>query len=409
MKKKYSFKGIIDTTFRDGQQSPLLFDVYKYKFSLEEKKLMLKGLIKLGIRHFEFFSPVVSKSEADDFSQLKKFAGTLSTNKIYFLNHCRCHENDIQKAIEAGFDGLNLFMGVSQHAQKYHFKKSFKNLLSTIKKIIVATRKKYPSLYIRFSAEDAFRTPIRDIFNVYDAIAPYVDTFGIPDTVGIATPDQVKTVIGALKKRYPGLQFECHFHNDRGNSLANSYAAVEAGADFIDTSLWGLAERSGITSTTGFLLNLYHLNKSLCRNYRLEICYPLNILLGSILKLQVPYTEPVSLTNRTHTAGIHQKAVLKNTSVYEAHDLVKFGVSKNQILLGPLSGWNLVYYYVKEIMGYEVSEDRAKEITTLFKNKSAKFSKKFKPEHLLAEILLQFNLTKRPYQKLEFNIIENLT
>ncbi|MEK7097145.1 MAG: pyruvate carboxyltransferase, partial [Patescibacteria group bacterium] len=61
-----NFKGFIDTTFRDGQQSPLMFDSYKYRFTIEDKKNLIYGLIQLGIKNFEFFAPNVSKSEARD-------------------------------------------------------------------------------------------------------------------------------------------------------------------------------------------------------------------------------------------------------------------------------------------------------------------------------------------------------
>ena len=105
-----NFKGIIDTTFRDGQQSPLMFDSYKYRFTIEDKKSLIYGLIKLGVRNFEFFSPNVSLSETNDFANLKQYVSSLKVPGIRFLAHCRCHPRDIEEAIKAGFDGLNLYM-----------------------------------------------------------------------------------------------------------------------------------------------------------------------------------------------------------------------------------------------------------------------------------------------------------
>ena len=98
--------------------------------------------------------------------------------------------------------------------------------------------------------------------------------------------------------------------------------------------------------------------------------------MGSILKLQVSPTEPTSITNRTHTAGVHQKAVLNNSYVYEAHDLKNFGVDKKQLFLGPLSGKNLIYYYLREIEYYDLSQEQAAEIAKEFKSKSAEMNKK---------------------------------
>jgi Isopropylmalate/homocitrate/citramalate synthases len=241
------FKGLIDTTFRDGQQSPLMFDSFKYRFNINEKKKIFEALVKLGIRHFEFFSPVVSPIENKDFQKLLKFSKQITKEKIFFLAHCRCHPKDIKEAINAGFDGLNLYMGISKHAQKYHFKKNKEELFKIIKDTIIKTKKAYPNIYLRFSAEDFFRTSLEDIFEIYDQIHKFVDTFGVPDTVGIATPDEVEKIIKILKKRYPQKNIECHFHDDRGYALINAQKAVENGAEFIDTSVWGIAERSGIT------------------------------------------------------------------------------------------------------------------------------------------------------------------
>lgn len=390
----FNFKGIIDTTFRDGQQSPLLFDTYTYRFSLDDKKILINGLIRLGVDHFEFFSPVVSESEKLDFINLKTYIKTLTNKKIMLLAHCRCHENDIEQAIKVGFNGLNLYMGVSKIAQHYSHKFSFQEILQLTKKIISSLRKKYPKLYLRFSVEDSFRTSMSDVFRVYDQLHSYVDTFGMPDTVGIATPTNVANCVNALKTRYPNINIECHFHNDRGYALINAITAVENGASYIDTSIWGLAERSGITSTTGFLMNLYYSNVQASKKYTLDLCYPLNILMGSILKSQVPYCEPVSLTNRTHTAGVHQKAILNNKEVYEAHGLEKFGVTKNQVLLGPLSGWNLIHYYLKEVEGFEISKEQAQEITQEFKKQSKNINKQLHPEILLLRIANQYPLVR---------------
>ncbi|OGK13978.1 pyruvate carboxyltransferase [Candidatus Roizmanbacteria bacterium RIFCSPHIGHO2_02_FULL_37_15] len=404
-----SFKGFIDTTFRDGQQSPLMFDSYKYRLTLENKKNLIYGLIRLGVRNFEFFAPNVSKSEAQDFIEIKDYVASLKIPGIRFLAHCRCHPNDIKEAIKAGFDGLNLYIGMTEFAQRFSHGMNMKEIIINVKKIIQATRKFYPRLYLRFSAEDSFRTPLNNIFRMYNEIHEFVDTLGIPDTVGIATPETVAERIKAFKIRYPKVDIECHFHNDRGLSLINALKAIETGASYIDTSIWGMAERSGITSITALLLNLYYENKSLCKDYDLRICYPLNVLMGSILKLQVSPAEPVSITNRTHTAGVHQKAVLNNPYVYEAHNLKIFGVEKNQLLLGPLSGKNLIYYYLREIEYYDLTLDQAAKISQEFKSKSGEMNKKNKPEVILKKIVGRYNLPKLSIKK-EFlkNRVENL-
>ncbi len=392
MRFKMNFKGFIDTTLRDGAASPLLYDTYKYRFSLEEKKQIVNALVKLGVRYFEFFSPVVSQQEAADFQQLKEYIQSLTKDKVYLLAHCRCHLQDIEAALQAGFNGLNLYMGLSSQAQQ-NYGKSLKDLLKLIKKTITGVRQKHPRLWLRYSGEDAFQTPLKNLFLVYDQIASLVNVLGTPDTTGTAEPEKVRQRIQALKKRYPKNYLEVHFHNDRGLVMANTLEAVKSGAEFVDSTIWGMAERSGITSITAGLLNLYDLDPKLVKNYDLSLCYPVNVLMASILKWHVPWTEPISLTNRTHIAGVHQKAVLGQTG-YEAHNLEKFGVTKQQLLLGPLSGWNFVYYYLKEVENYLITPQEAKVISQEFKDKANKMGEKIKPAQLLNQIAQKYSLVR---------------
>lgn len=366
------FKGVIDTTFREGQQSPLLFDQYKYKFSIEDKKKIFKGLLELGVRMFEFFSPIVSKEEYEHFKILKAYAWELGYTDVLFLAHCRVVKEDVDFALKAGFNGFNFYLNLSKHSSS-SYSKPLNQLVKDAVKFISTLRKAYPNLYIRFSSEDTFRADMRRVFNVYDKVYPFVNTFGMPDTVGIATPEKVAEKVRAFKQRYPKADIEVHFHNDRGLSVVNALTAVLNGASYVDTTVWGIGERSGITSVTALLLNLFLENEKFVQNYNLSVCYPLNVLFGTILGMQVPATEPVSLTNRTHIAGVHQKAVINNKQVYEAIPLARFGVNKSSFLLGPLTGSNIIYYFLKEIKGYNISFEDAKAITEEFRKTFSKY------------------------------------
>jgi isopropylmalate/homocitrate/citramalate synthase len=99
-----TFKGLIDLTFREGQQSPLMFSLPKYRFGLNEKKRIAKLLLKLGVRVFEFFSPVVNEMEALDFERLRDYIKSLSFNQARLLAHCRVNYHDVHAAIKTGFD-----------------------------------------------------------------------------------------------------------------------------------------------------------------------------------------------------------------------------------------------------------------------------------------------------------------
>jgi homocitrate synthase len=380
---------IIDTTLRDGQQTSLLHDHHKYFFTRADKEEILRALIIYGVKFVELFAPLVSPQEREDWSALRAVRDSLITQKGYtfLLAHVRCHPRDVESAIEAGADGLNFYIGTSSESRQYNHGNDLKTIIDKAAKLLAEVRCNYPHLILRFSGEDAFRTREDDLFQVYDAIAPYVDRLGTPDTVGVATPIAVAHRIDLLHQRYPSIDLEGHFHDDRGLSLINALEAVRHGMRYIDTTLLGIAERSGITSLTALLFNLY-IDREFDKleGYHLRGSYPINVLAADKLKMLVPSSEPVSLTNRTHTAGVHQHAVLNDASTYEAHPLDLFGVSETEILLGPLSGWNIIHYFLKEIRYYEIDEATAKEIAAVFKQRVYQLSPDISPEQVLIDI-----------------------
>jgi homocitrate synthase len=162
---------------------------------------------------------------------------------------------------------------------------------------------------------------------------------------------------------------------------------VNNGVRFCNTTVCGVGERSGITSLTSLLLNL-HADRDYDRleGYQLRGSYPINVLVADKLRMLVPSTEPVSLTNRTHTAGVHQSAVLRGAASYEAHPLDNFGVSESGILLGPLSGWNIIHYFLKEIRYFQLDEEAARQIARVFKERVYGIQPDESPEELLTAI-----------------------
>ncbi len=389
---------IIDTTLREGSQTSLLHDHFKYFFSQADKIEIARALIIYGVKFIELFSPVVSPQERDDCFALRAVRDSLITQKGYafLLAHVRCHPDDIESAIDAGFDGLNFYIGTSPTSRKSSHGKPLEQMIPEVKRLIEDVRRNHPHLVLRFSGEDAFRTREEDLFRVYDEIAPLVHRLGTPDTVGIATPVAVSRRVEALRRRYPGVDLEGHFHDDRGFALVNGLEGVRAGMRYLDTTLLGIGERSGINSMTSILFNLFvERDFDMLRGYDLRDSYPINVILASKLNKLVQSKEPVSLTNRTHAAGVHQKAVLDDTTSYEAHPLDQFGVNESEILLGPLSGWNAVYYFLKEIKYFQIDESIAKEITQVFKSRIYDRVPEERPGPVLMEIAeKEYNLKR---------------
>lgn len=402
---------IIDTTLREGSQSSLLHDHHKYFFTQDDKVEIARALIIFGVKFIELFSPNVSPRERDDFAAIKAVRDELIMQKGYtfLLAHVRCHPDDIQAAIDAGADGLNLYIGLSATSRTYSHGKDLPTIVRSTRPLIEELRTNYPHLILRFSGEDAFRTSEADLFQVYDQIAPFVDRFGTPDTVGIATPVNVAQRVTCLREKYPTIDLEGHFHDDRGFALINALEAVKSGMRYIDTTLLGIGDRSGITSMTALLFNLYiDREYDLLEGYHLRGAYPINVMFASKLRKLVPSKEPVSLTNRTHTAGVHQKALLNHATTYEAFPLDQFGVSESEVLLGPLSGWNIVHYFLKEIKYYNLDESTARQITAIFKERIYDLGPHDSPTKLLTEIAeAEFGLTRMTVpERFKDNIVQ---
>lgn len=389
---------IIDTTLREGSQTSLLHDHYKYFFNQTDKMEIVQALIIYGVKFIELFAPVVSRQEQEDLAAIQTVRDELITQKGYtfLLAHVRCHPDDIQSAVEAGFDGLNLYIGTSDHARSNGHGKNLDEIVRETRSLLEQVRRDYPHMILRFSGEDAFRTREADLFRVYDEIAPLVHRLGTPDTVGVATPMAVVSRVKLLRQRYPEVDLEGHFHDDRGFALINALEAVRSGMRYIQTTLLGIGERSGITSMTALLFNLFiDREYDKLEGYHLRGSYPINVLLASKLNKLVQSKEPVSLTNRTHTAGVHQKAVLNDPASYEAHPLDQFGVSESEILLGPLSGWNMVYYFLKEIKYFEIDRETARKITQVYKSRVYDIGPDASPAQLLIDISEQeFRLSR---------------
>ena len=390
---------IIDTTLREGAQTSLLHDHYKYFFSQADKMDIVRALIIYGVKFIELFAPIVSSRERDDLAAIQAVRDELVTQKGYtfLLAHVRCHPGDVESAIEANFDGVNMFFGTSPQARLNSHGKDLDHIIRRARSLIEQVRRDHPHLIVRFSGEDAFRTREEHLFRVYDEVAPLVHRLGTPDTVGIAAPSDVGRRVHALRQRYPHTDLEGHFHDDRGFALINALEAAKSGARYIDTSLLGIGERSGITSMTALLFNLF-IDREYDRmeGYHLRGSYPVNVLLASKLRKLVQSKEPVSLTNRTHTAGVHQKAVLNEAATYEAHHLDQFGITESEILLGPLSGWNVIHYFLKEIQYFRLDEQTAREIARAFKERVYDIGPDESPAQVLIDVAeKEFKLKRR--------------
>src|SRR5512142_911264 len=146
---------IIDTSLREGQQTSLLHDHYKYYFTQQDKQELLRSLIGYGVKFIEIFAPNVSTREAEDMTALRSVRDELVVQKGYtfLLAHVRCHPKDVEAAIAAGFDGLNMYFGTSPQSQAFNHGKTLDEIIKNASTLLEDVHRTHPELTLRFSAE----------------------------------------------------------------------------------------------------------------------------------------------------------------------------------------------------------------------------------------------------------------
>jgi homocitrate synthase len=207
------------------------------------------------------------------------------------------------------------------------------------------------------------RSEPEDLFDVYQAVdALGVHRVGVADTVGIGTPRQIYDLVSELRSRVKA-DIEFHGHNDSGCAIANAYAALEAGATHVDTSVLGIGERNGITPLGGFVARLYATDSALVGKYNLPRIHELDRLIADLVGVDIPFNNYITgFSAFTHKAGIHAKAVLNHPSTYEVLKPEDFGLTRYIHIAHRLTGWNAVRHRAEQL-GLEFSDTQVKEIT----------------------------------------------
>lgn len=351
---------IVDTTLREGQQFSTC------EFSFYDQLYLAQKLCDFGVDYVEYLNPGISDKVFENCKQLCK---QLNKKNTKLLAHVRCHIDDINKALQCDFDGLNLYMATSPILAKCSHKKRIDEISSTANNLITYIKKTKPELEIRFSCEDSFRSNLDEIIAVYkNAISAGAIRIGIADTIGVADYNMIKTVVNKVKRSIsPNIGIEFHGHNDTGGATTNAYSAFLNGANYIDTTILGIGERNGITPLGSFLARVYSLNNEIKNKYRLiEICH-LEKFVARNCDLDIPFNNPLTGSAFTHKAGVHTKAVLENPIAYEILDPETFGMSRNLNITSKLTGWNAINNRVVEL-GYIFNKEIIQKITKIVKN-----------------------------------------
>jgi homocitrate synthase len=349
---------ILDSTLREGEQFSGAF------FSPEQRIMIARMLDAIGVSFIEVPSPIVSPEMRVAVQQLCEL-----DMRAHVVAHVRCASGDVQAALETSVYGLNLFYGTSAELRTYSHGRRVEQMIAEAVPLIRTIRA--AGRYVRFSAEDAFRSDLVDLLTIFDAVVEAgVQRIGLPDTVGIASPRQVEQLVSLCSERYPQVGIEFHGHNDTGCAIANVVAALEGGADCLDVTVLGIGERNGIASLSGLIAQLYTHHPELLATYDLTQLAFVDRYVARCLNLAIPFNTPITAPGAfTHRAGIHTKAVLNHPQAYEILNPLDFGLVRHVDLGSRFTGRYAVGHRAATL-GLQLDNDEVRHLTLALKERA---------------------------------------
>ncbi|MEK7413058.1 MAG: 2-isopropylmalate synthase [Planctomycetota bacterium] len=329
---------IFDTTLRDGEQSP------GASMNLEEKLEIARTLEGLGVDVIEAGFPIASQ---DDFAAVKSIAE--HTHRARICGLARSLKGDIDRVAEAiqpaGARGrIHVFLATSPIHRTFKLEKAKDEIVKQARDAVAHARSRCDD--IEFSTEDASRTEPEFLAEVVEAvIGAGAGTVNIPDTVGYAYPEDYAALISYLRKHVRGIDkviISVHCHNDLGLAVANSLAAVRAGARQVECTINGIGERAGNCSLEEVVMAM-RVRKDqfpgITTGIEANRLYGASRLVQSVTGLPLQRNKAIVGDNAfAHESGIHQHGVIKNPECYEIMTPQSVGVPDTNFVLGKHSG-----------------------------------------------------------------------
>ena len=361
---------ILDTTLRDGEQSP------GCSMNIQEKIEVAKLLEMLKVDIMEAGFPASSHG---DLEAVKAISGIIKDCVVAGL--CRCMKEDIDAAKEAlamaAAPRIHVFIATSPIHMEHKLRMTPAELLEQ-----AVSSVKYAKKFCRdveFSAEDASRSDPDFVCNVFGrVIAAGARTVNFADTVGYSLPEEIEQKIRYIKEHTPGMEkafLSVHCHNDLGLAAANTLAAISGGVQQVECTINGIGERAGNASLEETVMAL-RVRKDYMKastNIDTTRIYATSRLVSQVtgVKLQ-PNKAIVGDNVFAHEAGIHQHGVMANRSTYEIMTPESIGIpegklsSSNRMVLGKHSGRHSFEQRLKEL-GFSVDAETLKKLFAQFK------------------------------------------
>lgn len=353
---------IFDTTLRDGEQSP------GCSMNLAEKVRMANKLQELGVDIIEAGFPIASEG---DFAAVRAVAGQCREVKVAAL--CRTADQDVARAAEAlahaARPRIHTFCATSDIHLEHKLKKTRTEVIEMTRAAVRMARDYAED--VEFSAEDATRSDIDYLCEVLEvAVDAGASVINVPDTVGYTTPPEYTRLVQTVRERVVrdrDVIISVHCHNDLGLAVANSLAAIEAGARQVECTINGIGERAGNASLEEIVMALHVRADRLPFENGINTAelYPTSQLLSRIVGFDVQPNKAIVGRNAfAHEAGIHQHGVINNPLCYEIMTPESVGVTANSLVLGKHSGRHALSLRYAEL-GYDITPA---ELDTAYKS-----------------------------------------
>ncbi|MGD0182078.1 MAG: 2-isopropylmalate synthase [Terriglobales bacterium] len=327
---------VFDTTLRDGEQSP------GCSMNVAEKLRMAHQLDRLGVDVIEAGFPIASEG---DFAAVRAIAAAVQRPIIAGL--ARASAKDIERAWEAlkgaARPRIHVFLATSDIHLKYKLRISRQQCLEQAIEAVSLAKSLCDD--VEFSPEDATRTDPEFLCQVVEAVvAAGATTVNIPDTVGFTTPVEFGELIRTIRETVRGIEkvtISAHCHDDLGLAVANSFAAIAAGARQVECTINGIGERAGNASLEEIVMAMRVRPDRLAFETEVvsEQLYPASQMLSEVTGVAVQPNKAIIGRNAfAHEAGIHQDGMLKNPLTYEIMTPQSVGVPDSKLVLGKHSG-----------------------------------------------------------------------
>ncbi len=358
---------IFDTTLRDGEQAP------GCTMTLIEKVAVARQLARLRVDVIEAGYPAASDGDWAAVNEIARVVGSADGPAICGL--ARANTRDIDRCWEAVEPAVSARIHIFLATSDVHIKHKLGMTRPQVVAAAAASVSHACSLGadVEFSAEDAARSEPAFLYEVLTAaLESGATTLNVPDTVGYSTPDEYGALVEGVRGNVPGVErvtISAHCHDDLGLAVANSLAAVRAGARQAECTINGIGERAGNAALEEFVMAL-HTRRAffgLYTNIETPELARTSRLVSECTGIDVPPNKAIVGANAfSHEAGIHQDGVLKNRHTYEIMSADTVGWNGINLVLGKHSGRHALRAKT-ESLGYELTDAELSVLFTRFK------------------------------------------